>query len=257
MEHIKDNEYAQAWRYYAFRPQYPVEAFEWIASEYRLDGKGRLLDVGCGTGHVCLGLSKWFKSTIAIDSSPYMLAEARRLAADRGMMNMEFVKMRAEGLSTRMGLFRMVTFGASFHRMMNRDLVAERVFDLLEHDGGLVILCPACPWNGREEWKDRLRNVIKKWCGCNALSDGGEPHPEVLARSGFREIKVIHLPGTNAWTIEGLLGLLYSTSFLSKLVLGERALEFEQDMRRALSEYDASGGFLETTETTIIAASKK
>lgn len=172
------------------------------------------------------------------------------------MMNLEFVQMRAEDLSTRMGLFKLVTFGASFHRM-NRDLVAERVFDLLEHDGGLVIISPACPWNGREEWKDRLRKVIAKWCGGDALASGGELHEDVLARSGFHEIKVIDLPGTHAWTIEGLLGFLYSTSFASKLVLGEKAPEFERDLRRALCEYDASVGLAETTTTTIIAASRK
>ena len=40
--------------YQHYRVPYPDEVFDWIRREYGLDGRGRLLDAGCGTGYVCL-----------------------------------------------------------------------------------------------------------------------------------------------------------------------------------------------------------
>ena len=44
--------------YQRYRVPYPDEIFDWIMREYGLAGRGRLLDSGCGTGYVCLRLSR-------------------------------------------------------------------------------------------------------------------------------------------------------------------------------------------------------
>jgi len=64
------------------RVPYPNEVFDWIVREYALDGQDRLLDVGCGTGYVCLALSPWFEDVVAVDPEPDMLRAAKRSAAD-------------------------------------------------------------------------------------------------------------------------------------------------------------------------------
>jgi hypothetical protein len=40
--------------YERYRVPYPQEVFDWIVNEYRLDGCGRLLDGGCGTGQAAV-----------------------------------------------------------------------------------------------------------------------------------------------------------------------------------------------------------
>ena len=82
--------------YQRYRVPYPDEIFDWIVREYGLDGRGRLLDVGCGTGYVCLPLSPWFADVVAVDPEPDMLRVAAEAARDRGVDNVRFLPLSAE-----------------------------------------------------------------------------------------------------------------------------------------------------------------
>ena len=66
MEQANDLFLGVAEYYQRYRVPYLQEVFDWIVNEYRLDGCGRLLDGGCGTGQVALPLSRWFDEVIAI-----------------------------------------------------------------------------------------------------------------------------------------------------------------------------------------------
>src|SRR4051794_13788817 len=84
--------------YERYRVPYPQEVFDWIVNEYRLDGCGRLLDAGCGTGQVALPLSRWFEEVIAIDPDQEMLQIGERAARDNGIANVSFLNLKAEDL---------------------------------------------------------------------------------------------------------------------------------------------------------------
>jgi SAM-dependent methyltransferase len=103
----------------------------------RLDGAGRLLDVGCGPGTVKLALAGLFGEVVGLDADPGMIQEAHRLASDRGVINATWVQRRAEDLSDDLGIFKVVTFAASLHSM-DRPLVAELVRGMLDPDGAVV-----------------------------------------------------------------------------------------------------------------------
>jgi hypothetical protein len=64
MEQANDLFLGAAQYYERYRVPYPQEVFDWIINEYRLDGRGRLLDGGCGTGQVALPLSRWFGESL-------------------------------------------------------------------------------------------------------------------------------------------------------------------------------------------------
>jgi SAM-dependent methyltransferase len=85
-----------------------------------LDGRGRLLDVGCGPGKVTLLLAPLFEAVVGLDPDPEMLARASRAAAERDIGNATWVRHRAEALPAGLGSFRVVTFAASFHWMDRR-----------------------------------------------------------------------------------------------------------------------------------------
>src|SRR3982074_2810857 len=90
MEHADDLFLGAAQYYERYRVPYPQEIFDWIVNEYRLDGCGRLLDGGCGTGQVALPLSRWFDEVIAIDPDQEMLQIGERAARDNGIVNVSF-----------------------------------------------------------------------------------------------------------------------------------------------------------------------
>ena len=57
---------------------YPPELATALADELSLDGRGRLLDVGCGPGSLTLLLVPLFERVVAVDADEEMLAEATR-----------------------------------------------------------------------------------------------------------------------------------------------------------------------------------
>jgi SAM-dependent methyltransferase len=61
------------------------------ASFSRLIRGERLLDLGCGTGHMSLRFGGRFKHVVAVDHSQAMLAVARAKAVARGWKHIEFV----------------------------------------------------------------------------------------------------------------------------------------------------------------------
>ena len=89
-----------------------------------LDGRGRLIDVGCGPGTLALSLAHMFGDIVGVDPDRGMIAEAGREAAERGVAGRaRWVRTRAEELPAGPGTFTVATFGQSFH-WMDRDVVA-------------------------------------------------------------------------------------------------------------------------------------
>jgi hypothetical protein len=65
---------------------------------------------------------------------------------------------------------------------------------------------------------------------------------------------MIDLPVRELWSIDQIIGYLFSTSYASKSVLGDRAPAFEEDLREALSRLSADGWFEKEIEHTAIIA---
>lgn len=52
----------------------------------------RLLDIATGTGHTAFAMADGVREVVGIDITPEMLLEAERLAAERGIQNVSFVR---------------------------------------------------------------------------------------------------------------------------------------------------------------------
>jgi SAM-dependent methyltransferase len=257
-EHPNDLFVGAAEYYERYRVPYPQEVFDWIVNEYQLNGRGRLLDGGCGTGQVALPLSRWFDEVIAVDIDQEMLNIGECAARDAGIANVHFRNLNAEDLSGAMGPLRLATFGASFH-WMDRVLVANRLYKLVEPAGGLVALCPSSFWRGREPWHRAVIGAIRDWLGEQRRAGAGmftaaPLHQECLAQTPFADIKVVDIHKTHVWTADSIVGYLYSTSFASRAVLGDLREPFERDLRERLSGLSAEDRFSEEIEFTIISA---
>jgi SAM-dependent methyltransferase len=74
-----------------------------LAHDLGLDGRGRLLDVGCGPGTVARRLAPLFEAVVGLDPDPGMLAEAARLATVAGIRHATWVRERAEALPAGLG----------------------------------------------------------------------------------------------------------------------------------------------------------
>ncbi|OUL28443.1 SAM-dependent methyltransferase [Nostoc sp. T09] len=254
-----------AWYYARYRPQYPPVLFDSLAEKFQLDGKGRLLDLGCGAGLIAIPLRDRFQEVIGLDPDADMLLEAQQQAVELGATNISWVQDRAENISPAVGKFQLVTIGRAFH-WMQRELVIERIYNLLTDHGGLAIIkTHEDPWNSDHPWKTTAISVVKRWLGeQRRTGQGGKgvwqplavSHEEILAKSSFPRQATYEVKYEKSWTIDTYLGYLYSTAFCLPSFVGENRHKFEKDLKESLLKVEPSGIFTEELPITVIAAWK-
>lgn len=74
------------------------------------------------------------------------------------------------------------------------------------------------------------------------------PDLVVLRAAGFDVVHSSRFPTAHGWSVEELIGFVYSTSFLPRVVLGDRAGLFERDLRRELGGFEARNELNETID---------
>jgi SAM-dependent methyltransferase len=250
--------------YYArYRPGYPPEVLARVRAAFGLDGSGRLLDLGCGTGEIARALHADFAEVVGLDLSPEMIAEARRQCDRAGISNARWHCLAAEDISDQLGRFRLVTLGNSFHWMRQAE-VLDKAYDLLEAGGGLVVTGnPGGIWSGEDPWEQEARAAVQRWLGPERRSLGGAvtlvdgAEKVAIARSRFVDVERGEHPWQRAVDVETILGELYSTSFANKALLGDNAGPFAADLRRALLALDPTGRFVQHLRTEYIFGFKR
>ena len=238
-----------------------------LADTLKLDGHGRLLDVGCGPGTVALGLAHLFGEIVGVDPDGEMIAEARRAAAAAGVSHsaQRWVQARAEDLPAGLGTFTVATLGSSFH-WMDRNLVAATIKDMLEPGGALVHIAdlktetldvaglpdPAVPYPAIADLVRRYLGPIRR-AGRGVLPDG-TPGGEaaVLSRAGFARPEHHIVAGGQALvrTCDDVVAWTFSMSYSAPHLFGPRREDFEADLRRLLADASSSGRFSERQPST-------
>jgi ubiquinone/menaquinone biosynthesis C-methylase UbiE len=233
-------------RYYdRFRVPYPPVLIEELLSRTEVDGRGRLLDLACGSGQISFSLHGSFKEVWAVDQEPDMVEVAQQKAEEAGIHNIRFLVSSAEDLLAPAESFDVVAIGNAFHRL-RRETVARNARRWLRPDGYLALLWGGTPWRGPAPWLDRWMTLVKAH---DRIPPGHEqeqtdrPDLVVLQESGFEVVGSSQFPTPHQWTPETLIGFVYSTSFLPRAVLADLADEFEDDLRRQLTASDPTGQF--------------
>nr|MDT0523695.1 class I SAM-dependent methyltransferase [Streptomyces sp. DSM 41633] len=106
-----------AWHYARYRPGYPRDFLDDLIQRLGLDGTGRLLDLGCGTGQLTLPLADHVVEAVGMDHESDMLVEASRQAQVAAVTNVSWIHGNSADLPGDLGHFTLVTMGRSFHWM--------------------------------------------------------------------------------------------------------------------------------------------
>lgn len=226
-----------------------------FATALALDGRGRLLDVGCGPGTVTLRLAPLFEEAVGVDADPDMVREAARLASERGVGNARWVGLRAEDLPAGLGGFRVVTFAASFH-WMDRPRVAATVRDMLV-DGGAVVHVdnrhqdslapstdlPAVPDAEIDGLRRRYLGDDRR-AGASIRNTSPGDEDDVFRDAGFAGPDVVVVPDGRvvARSVGDVVAATFSMSFMAPHLFGDRLGELEADLRRILEAAAGPGG---------------
>jgi len=240
------------------RPPYSRKLEETLVETLDLDGRGRLLDAGCGPGILALRLAHLFEQVVGLDPDPDMLAQAARRAAEQGIANVGWVQARAEDLpDAAPGPYRLVTFGQSLH-WTDEHHVAEVVYDLLEPGGAIAIIVHTV--QGRPQPvnpgfppipHDDLKALVERYLGSTRRSGQGYTSPrdhtfqDVLTQTRFGSPTIIFAPGVADLVrdTESVLSGYFSLTTSAPHLFGSRLEQFAQEARNLLQACSPAGLF--------------
>lgn len=244
-------------KYYAkYRPGYSQGVFDLLKKKYNLNGKGRLLDLGTGTGQLTIPLARYFQEVIAMDPDKEMLAAGRKSATNAKIKNIKWVRGSSETLNKQSGKFRLVVMGRSFHWMKRRE-VLRKLYPIVVKGGGVVIVAD----QSTKGFRGKIaKKVIKKYIG--PIRRAGNffyrrppgLHEKVAKNSPFQKVEIKYIPYRRSWTIDQIVGHQYSTSYASKFVLGKKWKKFDKELRSELKKVNRGSKYIDigTTQTILL-----
>jgi SAM-dependent methyltransferase len=238
-----------------------------IAKVLGLDGRGRLLDVGCGPGIIVLRLAHLFEGVVGLDPDAGMLQEAQRAAQEQRAENASWVHLRAEDLPAGLGTFRVITFAQSFH-WMDRPKVAAASWAMIEPNGAVVQIDPgrdgiagdpaagphpAVPFRAVDSLRRRYLGPDRRaGQGLRNSSPSGED--AIFQAAGFLpelQVRVVDARILDR-TTDDLVAWVFSASSTAPHLFGDKLEQFEVDLRALLDDASPSGHFsVPLSDTTL------
>jgi SAM-dependent methyltransferase len=241
--------------YDRYRLPYPAALTEDLARGAGVSGRGRLLDLACGTGQLAFLLRRRFRAVWAVDAEPDTTELVRAKAAAAGDAAIRAVTSRAETLRAEPAYFELAVIGNAFHRL-DRGRVAGRIAGWLEPGGHLALCWSSSPWAGPHDWQRALAALLERWR--TALGAGDRvpagwdlarqrrPDAQVLSGAGFESAGRREFAVEHRWSLPELAGHIRSTSFLPAAVLGAQSAAFDAGLTAALVPLGDHGAFTET-----------
>ncbi len=255
--------------YSKYRAGYPKELFDYVTQRFCMNKNGRLLDIACGTGQLAIPLSKNFKEVIGLDQEQEMLDEGKKEAKKFSIKNINWILNSAENISSELGHFSLVTIGTAFH-WMERDVVLKKVYDLINDNGALLIVSNisdnpgSSGWTQEDDvWKGVRKKIVQKYLGEHRRAGNSLYVPsnrnfkDLLTQSQFSNCEEQIFTWTKTWNLEEVINHLYSTSYASKALLGDKINDFEADLRAELLKCEPTGIFVEHVKTQLLISIKK
>lgn len=219
-------------RNYRHRQPYPPQIFE-ILKRLLVEPR-TVLDAGCGTGALTIGLARFAERVDAVDPSAAMLREARR----RPSANNERIRW-TQGTAESAPLdppYGLVTAGVSIH-WMDPEVVMPRFRAALAPGGRLAIVDMDSTY-GEHAWRGEFLELIREFSPIAHHVEKAELVRGLETSGHFvREGESGAAPVPVEQSVDDYMAMLASTSSLSRTTLGARADDFQRQARAILARH--------------------
>jgi ubiquinone/menaquinone biosynthesis C-methylase UbiE len=115
------------------------EDLQWMVELAALTGRERVLDLGCGAGHAALAFAPHVQQVVASDFTASMLDQVNKLAAERGLQNVETRHADAEKLPFDSASFDVVISRLSAHHWPHPQLAVNEAARVLKPGGQFIL----------------------------------------------------------------------------------------------------------------------
>ena len=238
-----------AWadEYDHFRPGYPDEVFETIASRLVLPRLPAVVDLGAGTGRASLAMAALGWRVTAVEPGKPMLEMLRTRASDDGLL-VSTIQADAESTGLDPESVDLVTAAQAFHWFAKREAL-EEIARILRPGGGLALF-----WNVRDadrspflaEYADLLKRAAESPNdpGVGRYEAGGrdETRRALEAAAGFETPELIQLHQEVQMTDEQFAGMAFTASYVRVGMSPERQDRFRLDLAALLGRHGLAGG---------------
>lgn len=244
--------------YQAYRLDYPPRLIDRLLVLAGLKSGDAVLDLGCGPGNLALAFARRGLAVTAMDPEPQML-EAAHDAAQAESLPINFIQGGSGDLSSGFGPYRLVTIGRAFH-WMDRAATLALLDRIVDAKGGVALLHDAHPPVDENAWYRIFGRISEKYgrarmAHVKERGEGGHRRYEpFLFASAFSRIDGLSVTIRQAIDEDAIVGRAFSTSVCARDALGERAGDFEAELRAALRELSPDGKFHEVAELVAVLA---
>ncbi|WP_203589580.1 class I SAM-dependent methyltransferase [Streptomyces sp. SID13031] len=247
--------------YQRYRRGYPAEVIDGLVSAFELTRDDVVVDLGCGTGQLALPLAERVRAVIGMDPEPDMLAEARRVAADRSNLSwMVGSDADVSVLGALLGkeCLGAVTIGQALH-WMDHDTLFHALHPLLRAGGGVAVVTNGTPlWLQDSDWSRALRRHLELWLDsevtatCGTDPDSRTRYAESLSAAGFT-VNQRQFHYTDVLDLDHIIGGVYSALPVNLLPPLDQRSYFAKQVGRAL---EGHAPFDERIDVTLLTGTR-
>jgi ubiquinone/menaquinone biosynthesis C-methylase UbiE len=199
--------------YNAARPNYPLEAIEFLVSTFGLNEGSAVLDLGAGTGIFTRQLLPYVGQLIAVDPSSSMRASFQ--ASTPGV---EILEGSDVAIPLASGAIDAVFVAQAFH-WFDAPRALQEIHRVLRGGGGLGLI-----WNERDESVDWVAELTRamEWDVRQPYKVGMD-FSRIVAAGPFVDVQRVRFSNAQTLTHEGLTQRVLTTSYLAAMSAEERA----------------------------------
>src|SRR6185312_11164374 len=225
--------------YARYRPPYPERLIARVIAFAGLKPGDAVMDLGCGPGSLALEFARAGMAVTAVDPEPAML-EAARGAAREARVALDLRRGSSFDWPHGIGPFRMVTIGRAFP-WMDRAATLKTLDRMVAPGGAVVLFDDEHLRTAENRWRKDVTALADRYGRAEMShiverrSAGYRRHESFLLDSPFRVLDGLSTITRRELSADDVVGLAFSLSTCSPAKLGERAAEFEAELRAELA----------------------